>query len=79
MGHNIGLNHDCINYDCRHWKQEYLGPRTIGGVKCYGYMDYRENTHGWSPCSVADLLTYINKLEDEFCLTTISKLSSFPL
>ena len=54
MGHNIGLQHDCINYNCAHWHPSYVGPRVIDGVECYGYMDYKDDTNLWSRCSVED-------------------------
>ena len=73
MGHNIGLQHDCINYNCAHWSDYYVGPRVIDGVECYGYMDYKDDTNYWSPCSVSDLLTYINSLPSGFCLESLGK------
>jgi len=71
MGHNIGLQHDCINYNCAHWHPSYVGPRVIDGVECYGYMDYKDDTNYWSVCSVSDLLTYINSLPSGLCLESL--------
>ena len=73
MGHNIGLDHDCINYNCAYWGDYYVGPRVQDGVECYGYMDYNDTTNYWSPCSVQDLKTYINSLSDPFCLEGLGK------
>merc|ERR1719312_680289 len=33
-------------------------------------MDYRENTNYWSPCSVSDFTSYINR-QQVFCLEQI--------
>ena len=63
------MDHDCINHDCLN----YAGPRKQDGVECYGYMDYNDNTNGWSPCSVADLTLYMNTMGNEFCLTALGK------
>ena len=73
MGHNIGLDHDCINYNCAYWGDYYVGPRVQDGVECYGYMDYNDTTNYWSPCSVQDLKTYINSLSGPFCLEGLGK------
>ena len=78
MGHNIGLQHDCINYNCAHWNPSYVGPRVIDGVECYGYMDYKDDTNYWSACSVSDLLTYINSLSSGFCLESLGKGLFYP-
>jgi hypothetical protein len=71
MGHNLGIDHDCIDYNCAYWHSSYVGPRTLNGDECYGYMDYKDNTNYWSACSVADLTLYINKQADGFCLETL--------
>ena len=69
----MGLDHDCINFDCAYWNLDtYVGPRTINGVECYGYMDYRDERNYWSACSVADLKSYINKQDNGFCLETLN-------
>lgn len=67
MGHNLGLAHDCLNGNCAHWSSSYKGPRVQDGVKCFGYMDYKDDTNKWSPCSVADFTSYINR-QQNFCL-----------
>lgn len=72
MGHNLGMDHDCINYNCNYDRPSYVGPRTIDGVECYGYMDYKDDTNYWSACSVADLTLYINKQENGFCLESLN-------
>merc|ERR1712179_599797 len=41
MGHNLGMRHDFGRTDSR-------------GKKCYGYMDYKDDTNYWSRCSVED-------------------------
>ena len=74
IGHNIGIDHDCMNFNCRYWESAtYVGPRKQDGVECYGYMDYKSTTNGWSPCSVADLKSYMNKQGNEFCLPSLGK------
>ena len=73
MGHNLGLDHDCINYNCATWSPYYVGPRVLDGKECYGYMDYNDTTNYWSHCSVKDLTDYINKLPGDFCLPKLSK------
>ena len=70
MGHNLGMKHDCLEEDCRTWLSTYKGPRTIGGQECYGYMDYIGTTNYWSPCSVSDFTSYINR-QQRFCLEKI--------
>ena len=65
------MDHDCINHYCSYWKSDYVGPRKQAGEECYGYMDYNETTNKWSPCSVADLTLYMNKMGNEFCLTPL--------
>ena len=72
MGHNLGLDHDCINFNCAYWASSYVGPRKINGVECFGYMDYKDDTNYWSACSVADLTLYINKQANGFCLPLIN-------
>ena len=73
MGHNLGLDHDCINYNCATWSPYYVGPRVLDGRECYGYMDYNDTTNYWSHCSVKDLTDYINKLPGDFCLPKLSR------
>ena len=73
MGHNLGLDHDCLNFNCAYWHPSYKGPRVLDGKECYGYMDYKDDTNYWSHCSVKDLTDYINKLPGDFCLPKLSK------
>jgi len=70
IGHNLGMDHDCVDGDCQYWSEYYKGPRTINGEECYGYMDYYDNTNYWSQCSVSDFTYYINRQLD-FCLDPI--------
>ena len=70
MGHNLGMEHDCIDGNCAWWDDSYLGPRQHDGVDCYGYMDYKDETNYWSACSVSDFTEYINSL-DSFCLAPL--------
>ena len=68
IGHNLGIDHDCIDGDClgegprKDWNEEF----------CYGYMDYNGKTQGWSKCSVEDFKDYINR-QPEFCLPLIGE------
>ena len=71
MGHNLGMEHDCLNSNCAHWSSSYVGPRKFNGEDCYGYMDYKDGTDGWSECSVDDFTKYINR-QSSFCLPTLS-------
>ena len=66
----MGMDHDCSNHDCVNYAHQ---PRIQDGVQCYGYMDYNDYTNKWSPCSVADLTLYMNKMGNEFCLTLLGK------
>merc|ERR1719184_478083 len=75
MGHNLGLGHDCLEGNCATWSPSYKGPRVLNGVECYGYMDYKDDTNYWSPCSVSDLTAYINR-QQEFCLDPIKSVPS---
>jgi len=71
IGHNLGIEHDCIGGCCAWWNPNvYKGPRVLDGKECFGYMDYNGTTNYWSHCSVADLNTYINRVP-EFCLEKI--------
>ena len=71
MGHNMGMDHDCINGNCAYWKSSYVGPRQLDGVDCFGYMDYKDDTNYWSPCSVSDFSSYINR-QSNFCLEPLN-------
>ena len=73
MGHNLGMNHDCINFNCNVNSQWYRGPRELDGKECFGYMDYKDDTNYWSHCSVSDLTDYINTLPGDFCLPKLSR------
>ena len=64
------MRHPCIDENCAHWDESYVGPTQHDGVDCYGYMDYNDTTNYWSACSVADFTEYIN-LQDTFCLETL--------
>jgi len=71
IGHNLGMEHDCIGGCCSWWNPNvYKGPRVMDGKECFGYMDYNQTTTYWSHCSVSDLKTYINRVP-EFCLEKI--------
>ena len=67
IAHNLGIKHDCIDYECRYWDKSYVGPRKYKGKDCYGYMDYRDETPGWSECSTHDFAEYVNS-QIRFCL-----------
>ena len=70
IAHILGIGHDCINDECRFWKNIYVGPRKYDGKDCYGYMDYWMDTTGWSECSAADFASYVNS-HASFCLDKI--------
>lgn len=71
IGHNLGMEHDCIGGCCSWWNPNvYKGPRVMDGKECFGYMDYNQTTNYWSHCSVSDLKIYINRVP-EFCLEKI--------
>ena len=71
IAHNLGIKHDCIKYECRYWLDNYVGPRRHHGKACYGYMDYRFETPGWSECSTRDFADYVNS-QANFCLERIT-------
>ena len=71
IAHNLGIKHDCINYECRYWESSYVGPRVHEGKDCYGYMDYRDETPGWSECSTNDFADYVNS-QVQFCLKSLA-------
>ena len=71
IAHNLGIKHDCINYECRYWESSYVGPRVHEGKDCYGYMDYRDETPGWSECSTNDFANYVNS-QVQFCLKSLA-------
>ena len=52
IGHNLGMRHDMNRHDSN-------------GNPCYGYMDYNDDTNGWSTCSVEDFTR-----TDKSCLQT---------
>ena len=66
------MDHDCLNSNCAHWDPSYVGPKTLNGKDCYGYMDYQDETQGWSECSVKDFTDYVNK-QRSFCLQLLSE------
>ena len=70
MGHNLGMEHDCDG-TCAYWSSSYVGPRQLDGVDCFGYMDYKDDTNYWSPCSVSDFSSYMNR-QSNFCLEPLS-------
>ena len=70
MAHNLGIQHDCLHYNCKFWSDDYVGPRDHDGKDCYGYMDYRDDTDEWSECSVSDFSAYVNR-QTKFCLESI--------
>ena len=75
IAHILGIGHDCINDECRFWKNVYVGPRKYDGKDCYGYMDYWMDTTGWSECSAADFASYVNS-HASFCLDKIGASSN---
>ena len=75
IAHNLGIKHDCINHECRYWHDSYEGPRQQDGKDCYGYMDYRDETPGWSECSTNDFAEYVNS-QVKFCLKKLGPRTS---
>ena len=75
IAHNLGIQHDCINYQCSFWLDSYVGPRDHDGKDCFGYMDYRHDTDEWSQCSVSDFAEYANR-QSNFCLEKIKPSST---
>jgi len=76
MAHNLGIKHDCINYVCAYDNNpSYVGARDHDGKDCYGYMDYRPDTKGWSDCSTSDFADYVNS-QTSYCLERINEWST---
>ena len=68
IGHNLGINHDCIDNNCDRTSATYKGFKKDDiGEECQGYMDYSSDTEGWSGCSVNDFKQYVNN-HKTFCL-----------
>ena len=65
------MDHPCINGNCVWWDDSYEGPKQVNGKDCYGYMDYKDDTQGWSECSVKDFTDYINR-QESFCLPPLN-------
>ena len=54
--------------NCNMYHKNYTGLKTDDiGEECDGYMDYSQDTRGWSGCSVNDFKEYVNK-QNSYCL-----------
>merc|ERR1719295_32514 len=69
IGHNMALKHDFD--DAIKENTGNTVPRKVDGIDCAGYMDYVKTTDGWSPCSVQDFTSYVNRYGDDYCLAPI--------
>ena len=61
MGHNLGMEHD--------FSGSPGNMKTFNGKTCTGYMDYQDDTQGWSGCSARDFENYLDGLST-VCLSS---------